>query len=496
MAIPTRLFMISNMKVRLWLAVVIASVSAVSHSRAQERTRPNVVVFVADDLGAMDLGYAGSKFHESPNLDALAKRGCVFTSAYAAAPVCSPTRAALITGRWPARVGVTDFIGGPQPDEARRLPRFNKRPMVPAAYRKQLPLEETTIGEAFREAGYATMYAGKWHLGGKEFAPDQQGFDTVFGAGPQGGPGKGGYFAPFKVPVDSSTQGEHLDLRLARDTAEWIGKQKPAEKPFLACFALFDVHVPLMAPQATVEYFEQKRQSMNLGDEFGEEGASKARLNQSHAVYAAMIKTMDEAVGIVIKQLEAQGLMDDTIILFTSDNGGLATAEGSPTSNLPLRAGKGWAYEGGLRVPQIAVIPGVTRGGSSCGVPTITTDVFPTLLAACGLPPRPNDHLDGISILPALRNETLADRDLFWHYPHYGNQGGSPFSAIGSGDFKLIVFHNPAQGVELYDLAADAGEKNNLAAARTDDVASLRVKLDAWKKSVGAVDATKMEKRE
>jgi arylsulfatase A-like enzyme len=202
-----------------------------------------------------------------------------------------------------------------------------------------------------------------------------------------------------------------------------------------------------------------------------------------------MVKTMDDAVGIVIKQLEADRLLDDAVILFTSDNGGLATAEGSPTSNLPLRGGKGWAYEGGVRVPMFAVVPGIARAGATSDAQAISVDVFPTLLAACGLAPRPKDHVDGVDLLPALRGERLPDRPLFWHYPHYGNQGGAPFSSIRLGDWKLIVFHDVRQGSELYNLASDSQEKTNLAKQQPEKVKELRVRLDAWKKEIGAVDA-------
>jgi arylsulfatase A-like enzyme len=245
-----------------------------------------------------------------------------------------------------------------------------------------------------------------------------------------------------------------------------------------------------MAPADTVKYFQEKRERLGLKDDFGDEGKSKVRLTQSHAVYAAMVKTMDDAIGIVLKQLEADHLLDDTVIVFTSDNGGLSTKEGSPTSNLPLRGGKGWAYEGGIREPMLAIVPGVTRAGSMCDERVISMDLFPTLLAACGLAPRPKDHVDGVNLLPALRGERLPDRALFWHYPHYGNQGGSPFSSIRLGNWKLIAFHDTRQGSELYDLSSDPEEKHNVAKDQPEKVKELRARLDAWKKEVHAIDAT------
>ena len=474
------------------LAAIVLAVVVVTPVAAQAKPR-NVVVFLADDLGWRDLGYAGSAYYESPNIDALAARGVVFTNAYAACPVCSPTRAALLTGRYPARVGVTDYIGGPQPAVAATQPRYKGR-LLPAPYLTHLPLKEVTVAEAFKEAGYATFFAGKWHLGREKYYPDKQGFDAVVGATWAGHPGAGGYFSPYtnRVKLPPGPKGEHLDLRLANETAKWIG-ERPKDEPFLAWFSLYDVHTPLMAPPETIEYFRAKRERLGLKDEFVDEGKSKVRTVQAHDVYAAMVKTMDDAVGVVVKQLESRGLLDDTVIVFTSDNGGLSTAEGQPTSNAPFRAGKGWAYEGGVRVPLVVVSPGITGPGSKTDARAISTDLFPTLLAACGIAPRPDQHVDGIDLTPALRGAALPERPLFWHYPHYGNQGGSPFSAIRAGDWKLIAFHDPKKSIELYNLANDPTEKSDLAKERPRKVQELEQKLAAWKQSVGAKDATPRE---
>ncbi|HEV2294502.1 MAG TPA: sulfatase [Tepidisphaeraceae bacterium] len=472
-------------------ALLTLAIPAPAADAPQGQRRPNVVVFLADDLGARDLGCTGSTFYESPNVDALAKRGAVFTQAYAACPVCSPTRAAILTGRYPARVGITDWIGAVQPQEVKSNPRWKDKPMLPAPYKEHLPLEEVTLAEAMCEAGYATCFLGKWHLGAQKFMPHAQGFDASIGATHRGSPGKNGYLAPYNDFITNlapGPEGEHLDLRLANEAAQWIAK-RDKDRPFLLYFSLYDVHTPLMAPPATIRYFEEKKTKLGLADAFDKAGDSKLRLNQAHPTYAAMVKTMDDAVGIVVKQLEAQGMLDDTIIVFTSDNGGLSTTEGSPTSNAPLRAGKGWPYEGGVRVPQVMVVPGVTSPGSTTHVLTTSTDLFPTLLGACGLPARGKDHADGVNLLPALKNQALPNRPLFWHYPHYGNQGGSPFSAVRSGDWKLIAFHDPNQPAELYNLSADPSETKDLAAEHPDRVASLRQTLNAWKRAVGAVDS-------
>lgn len=478
----------SRVHVACVFAVALLSTLWSSVSRAAEpKKKPNVLVFVADDLGWNDLGCTGSTFYETPNIDSLAARGCMFTSAYASCPVCSPTRASLMTGKYPQRTHITDFNGGPQPDEAAKQPKYKDR-LLPAPHQEFLSLEETTVGEMFKSEGYSTIFLGKWHLGGDPYLPINQGFDTSIGAGHNGSPGKDGYFSPYNVPLSPGPKGEHLDLRLANESAKWLRERK-TDSPFLLWMSFYDPHVPLMAPAETIKYFEEKKKKLALEDKFGEDGASKVRLTQCHPTYAAMIKTMDDAVGIILNQLKAQNQLDDTIIFFTSDNGGLATAEGSPTSNLPLRAGKGWSYEGGTRVPLIAIVPGITKPGSKTDQRAISMDISATVQTACGFakPAAP----DGISLLPALEGKNLPERDLFWHYPHYGNQGGVPFSSILSNNFKLIEFHDARKGIELYDLAADPSETNNIAPANAEKVKELHEKLAAWKKDVGAIDASK-----
>jgi arylsulfatase A-like enzyme len=293
------------------------------------------------------------------------------------------------------------------------------------------------------------------------------------------------------VPLSNGPPGEHLDKRLATEAAKWMATQK--DRPFLLWMSFYDVHIPLMAPAETIAYFEAKKKRMGLEDAFADEGKSRVRTVQCHTTYAAMIKTMDDCVGMLIKQLEAQHQLDNTIIVFTSDNGGLATAEGTPTSNLPLRGGKGWSYEGGTRVPMLVIAPGYTHAGTHSDEPAISMDLYPTLLSAAGVPRPDNVQVDGIDLVPALAGmpDHRPGRPLFWHYPHYGNQGGSPFSSVRLGDYKLIEFHDPRQGTELYNLANDPSEKQNIAADHPDEVKSLHDKLAAWKKEVGAIDASK-----
>ncbi|MFN3167588.1 MAG: sulfatase [Phycisphaeraceae bacterium] len=432
----------------------------------------NVVFFLVDDYGWMDVGYNGSTFYETPNIDKLAETGMAFTDGYAACPVCSPTRAAIMSGKYPARLNTTDFFGGPQGSGVLKQIQAGKsrwnRPLIPADYVPQLPLEEVTIAEALKAHGYATFFAGKWHLGSDGFSPTDQGFDINMGGWRAGGPyGGGKYFAPFtNMPnMDDAEKGEHLPAVLARKTATFIKENK--DKPFLAYLSFYSVHTPLIGRPDLVEYYKHKRERLDLEDKFGDEPPRQVRETQAHAVYAAMVHAMDQAVGVVLDTLEQEGLADHTLVVFTADNGGLSTSEGSPTSNLPLRAGKGWLYEGGIREPVLIRWPGVTRPGSTSALPMTSTDYYPTILEAAGLPMKPEQHLDGVSLVPVLSGQaaTLDREALYWHYPHYGNQGGTPGSAIRVGDWKLIKFYTPGKAVELYNLKDDLGESNNLADA-------------------------------
>ena len=450
---------------------------------ATQPPRPNFVFFLADDLGWRDLGCCGSTFYETPNLDRLASRGMRFTAAYAACPVCSPTRASIMTGKYPARLGTTDYFGAPQPDGVFRHWTHNK-PLLPARYLDHLPLEEITIAEALKEGGYSTFFAGKWHLGGRGYWPEDQGFDINVGGCSAGSPAS--YFSPYKNPkLPDGPKGEHLDDRLAAESVKFL--QHVGQKPFLLYHAFYSVHIPLQAKQELIAKYEAKRKGITAaGPMFKPEGDRQARQVQEHAVYAAMIETMDRSVGQVLDALDRLGLAGNTAVFFMSDNGGLSTAEGAPTSNLPLRAGKGWLYEGGIREPMIVKWPGVTPPGSTSGAPVISTDFYPTILEMAGLPAKPVQHVDGVSMVPLLRQTgPVAQRPIYWHYPHYGNQGGSPGSAVRAGDWKLIEFFEDHR-LELYNLKSDLGERNNLAAQERKKAAELHEKLQAWRAAVGA----------
>jgi arylsulfatase A-like enzyme len=434
--------------------------------------RPNVILIVADDLGAMDVGCNNPKtFYETPRIDGLAQSGMRFTQGYAACPVCSPTRASLMTGKSPPRTGVTDYIGGNRPG-----------PLLPAPNQDHLAQDEVTLAERLRDAGYATFFAGKWHLGTGEFSPNAQGF----------GPGLTGNGQFYYPPADGASR-SHGDGRkdpadpkttdrIANDAVRFIENHK--DGPFFAYHPFLAVHTPIEARRDLVAKYEQKRKSAPA-DAWGREGERKVRLVQNHAVYAAMLEQMDAAVGRVLDAVEQAGLAERTIVIFTSDNGGLSTSEGHPTSNLPLRAGKGWLYEGGLRVPFIIRAPGVARPGSVCQEPIVSTDLYPTILQLAGLPLSPKQHVDGVSIVPLLRGESFSHGPIFWHYPHYGNQGGAPGGAVRDGEWKLVEWYEDGR-LELFHLPGDGKETTNLASKEQDRAAKLRTTLDRWRTDVGA----------
>ncbi|HEX4144180.1 MAG TPA: sulfatase [Pirellulales bacterium] len=437
---------------------------------AAEAARPNVVFILADDLGYMDVGADNPQsFYETPNIDGLAARGMRFTQGYAACPVCSPTRASIMTGKYPPRTGITDFIGGNR--QAR---------LKPAPNQDHLALEEVTIAERFRDAGYATFFAGKWHLGDGDYSPNAQGF------GP-GLKGRFSYYPPSDVPPPKPRDDPKATDRIANEAIRFIAAHP--DQPFFAYLSFQAVHVPIQAAPQLVEKYQQKSASAPA-DAWGSERAQQVRLVQNQPVYAAMLQQMDDAIGRVVEALERAGVAERTIIVFTSDNGGLSTAEGHPTSNLPLRGGKGWPYEGGIRTPWIIAAPGVTPPGSDCEAPVITTDLYPTLLELAGLPLAPAQHVDGVSLVAALKGGELSRAaPLFWHYPHYGNQGGAPCSAVRDGDWKLIEWFEDGS-LELFNLRDDAGELHSLAAENPDKTQALHAKLVAWRADVQALMPT------
>ncbi|EMI28730.1 N-acetylgalactosamine 6-sulfate sulfatase (GALNS) [Rhodopirellula europaea SH398] len=447
-----------------------------------------MVFFLVDDLGYMDIGANNpDTFYETPNIDQLSKSGMRFTDGYAANPVCSPTRYSILTGKYPTRVDATNFFTGTRPGKFRPAPLNNR-----------MPLEETTLAESLKSSGYATFFAGKWHLGpSEEYWPEHQGFDVNQGGHNAGGPYSGKrYFSPFENPrLEDNTVGEHLPDRLAREASKFIEQHK--DEPFLTYLSFYSVHTPLMAPPALVKKYKAKTERLGLTDKeaFGEEeklwGKAEwegrpVRHLQNHATYAAMVEAMDQAVGRVLKQIDDLGLTEETIVILTSDNGGLSTSEGWPTSNLPLRGGKGWVYEGGIREAFMIRAPGITKPGTTSGEPVCSIDFYPTILDLCGQSPPAEKIVDGVSLKPLLRGEPTLDREsLYWHYPHYSNQGGFPGGAIREGDWKLVERYEDGR-VHLYNLQDDIGELNDVAEQNAERVAAMRDRLHRWYKEVDA----------
>lgn len=434
-------------------------------TKSAPHRKPNIVFFLVDDLGWTDTGPYKTTFYETPNIDKLAFEGMKFTQAYAACPVCSPSRASLMAGKYPAAMHTTDWFGAPQPADVLKETRAGHiKPFLPAAYKSYLEPGEFTLAEALKKGGYQTFAAGKWHLGNEPASlPEAQGFDRYY---------KGNSRQPSK------------DLyALTRETNQFIERNR--DNPFFAYVSFYSVHIPLLAREETIARYKVKRAESGIHSEFEGRGPGKVRVVQRNAAYSAMVEEMDDAVGRVVNKLQELKIDNRTIIVFVSDNGGLSTAEGWPTSNRPLKAGKGWLYEGGIRVPLLVRWPGVIQPGSVAETPVISADFYPTLLEAAGLPLVEEQHRAGISLIPVFNKAKLPPRSLFWHYPHYGNQGGSPGSAVRNGEWKLIHWYT-GDKYELYNLKNDIGETTNLVEKHPRTATRLKKELNAWLKSVGA----------
>jgi uncharacterized sulfatase len=409
------------------------------------RKKPNIVFVLIDDMGWPDVACYGSKFHETPNIDRLASQGMKFNDAYAACPVCSPTRASIMAGQYPARIGITDFIPGHW--------RPYEKLVVPEN-RLQLPLESVTIGEALKEQGYATCYIGKWHLGGRGYSPDKQGFDKVV--------------LGVKNRNDKQVSG-------FTDEAIKFIEEKKAE-PFFVYLSHHSVHIKLEAPEELVDKYRKK---------------PKPPAGVNNPVYAAMVEHLDTHTGRIMKKLGDLGLAENTMVIFFSDNGGLRQAYGGykgpkqiVSTNAPLRDEKGTVYEGGIREPLIVRWPGVIKPGTECSVPVTSVDFYPTFLEIIGAKGSPNQPLDGESMLPLLKQTGKLKRDaIYWHYPHYHHS--RPAGAIREGNYKLIEFYEDGR-LELYDLADDIGEEKNLVTEMPQEAARLQQKLARWRRSVSA----------
>jgi arylsulfatase A-like enzyme len=438
---------------------------------------PNFVFVLIDDMGWTDSGCYGSTFYETPNIDRLAAQGVRFTHAYAACPVCSPTRASIMTGKYPARLHITDWIPGENRTELLRALPFEQ----------QMPLAEFTIAEALHEAGYRTCHIGKWHLGSDPYFPEKQGFDVNIAGNHWGHPWKG-YFSPYGMQnLEEGPAGEYLTERLTAEALKFL--DSCGDRPFFLNLWHYAVHEPIQPQPEVASKYSRKLGGAPPSEapEFGAEHDKKVRIRQTRPDYAALVESIDSSLGKVLEKIEAMAVADRTVVVFFSDNGGLSTGGSYPTSNRPLRAGKGWLYEGGIREPLIVRWPGRVSPGTLCGVPVISTDFYPTMLQMAGLPARPAQHADGLSLVPLLTGKSTAlhREALFWHYPHYHGSGHRPAGAVRSGDFKLIEFFEDMH-VELYDLRRDPSEERDVAPQMPAQAEKLRRMLHDWRRSVGA----------
>ncbi len=474
-----------KMKRKFVILLVLLLFAASYTGRTQPKHQEiNILFILVDDLGWADLGYNGSNFYETPNIDKLAASGIVFTDAYAASPICSPSRAAIMSGKYPARLNLTDYI----PGNRHYGPHKNQK-LASHPFKLQLDLEEYTIAEAFKDAGYTTFFAGKWHLGEEDkYYPQHQGFDINKGGNKTGTPA-GGYFAPYKNPeLEDGKDGEYLTDRLTDETIDFIKQNKG--QSFFAYLSFYTVHLPMQGKPEKVEKYRNKLAQMNYsGEEFIKRGDTFYKQCQNMPHYAAMVESMDENVGRLLQVLEQENLSENTIVVFTSDNGGMATSnrtDNIPTSNLPLRAGKGYLYEGGIREPLIFRWPGKIEAGSFTDFPATGVDMYPTLLDLAGIKLQQEQYQDGISLKPMLEDREMGVRPLFWHYPHYsGGLGGRPSGAIRLGDYKLIEFFEDSS-FELYNLKNDIEEKTDLSKTQPEKAEELKQLLHQWRKDVGA----------
>jgi arylsulfatase A len=431
--------------------------------------RPNFVFLLMDDLGWADLGYSGSDFYETPHIDRLAAQGMRFDHGYAAAPVCSPTRAGIMSGKWPARVGVTNFIPG-------RSPRKHAR-LLPPEFNQQLALEEVSMAEALKAGGYATGYVGKWHLGGGGYSPERQGFDFTYATA---GPHMAGTWRV--APPHKPSEGEHQWEALTTQSERFIEANR--ERPFFLYLSHHIPHIPLESTAELIAKYQAKLRTPKFRARAEERGPA-----QNNPVYAAMLEAMDDSVGRLMRKLEETGAASNTVVIFTSDNGGLSAPEFEnrpTTSNAPLREGKGHIYEGGIRAPLLVRWPDAVKAGSASEVPVSSVDFYPTMLDAAGVRGEASHRLDGESIVPLLGGRGRLRRDaLYWHYPHYSNQGGDPAGAVRQGDWKLVELYE-GNRLELYNLRKDPGERDNLAGSMPARARRMRDMLHAWRKDVNA----------
>ena len=450
---------------------------------AREATskKPNFILILVDDLGWMDTGCYGSQFYETPNIDRLAAEGMRFTGGYAACAVCSPTRAAVMTGRYPARLGVTDWIrarfqGGKIPANKKNPTEYvvtkidgKNRKLLCPPNALWMELEEITIAEALKPAGYTSCHIGKWHLGADDWYPDKQGFDYNIAGCDFGQPPS--YFDPYsnkrqgQIPtIAPRRKGEYLTDREADEAVKFVRRHR--DKPFFLYMGHYAVHTPIQGKADLVAKYEAKKPT-----------------KQKNPTYAAMVESVDDAVGRIMSVLDELDLADRTIILFTSDNGGLMAV----TNNEPLRAGKGYPYEGGIREPLIVRWPKVIKPGTISHEPVTSVDYFPTICEAAGAAPPGDCDIDGVSLLEHLKSngaKALNREAIYWHFPHYRGKV-VPYSIIRAGDWKLIKRYE-GKAFELFNLKNDLPEKNDLSEKMPAKVKELDAKLTQWLRATGA----------
>ena len=470
----------------------------------------NVVLFVADDLGWRDLQCYGSSFYQTPNLNRLSREGLVFDNAYATSPVCSPSRASIMSGQYPARLGLTDWID----NDGLLHPASGK--LIDAPYIRQLPPKLPNLARILQQNGYQTWHLGKWHLGGGTSAPEQVGFDVNIGGCEMGNPGAAGYFSPWGIPgLQNVEDGTYLSDFFAQQAIRLI-RERDRSRPFFLNMWYYLVHTPIQAPEALASKYRDKAEALQLsrinpfvsGEKFPcahkQDEYVQRRVLQSDPVYAAMIESLDSSIGEILQALRDEGLYDESMLLFTSDNGGLATAEGSPTSNLPLSEGKGWSYEGGVRVPfivrtkeiakemapEIETVDETSQATVIINEAVASVDILPSICDYLNIAIPEKHPLDGISLKPYLLGliggpKVPVERALFWHYPHYGNQGGTPSAAVRCADWKLIYFYETSH-CELYHLPSDLSETQNLVLREPEKCEELRHLLFRWQEELEA----------
>ncbi len=452
----------------------------------QTKTQPetpklNVLFILVDDLGYHDLSCTGSVFYETPHIDQLANQSIVFSQGYASSRVCSPSRASIMLGQHTARHGITDWIGAKTGEDWRSAKRHDK--MLPSDYLRHMNPDALTLPEAFKMNGYTTFFAGKWHLGGDGNYPENHGFDINIGGWESGSP-KGGYFDPYKNPkLSNKKPGQHISERLAEETTQFLKQHK--DNPFFAMLSFYAVHGPIQAREHQWEKYRNKADSIGIVESaYTMESKLPIRQVQDNPIYAGLVNTMDKAVGQVLSTLKEVGLSENTIVVFTSDNGGVASGDNYSTSNLPLRGGKGYQWEGGIREPYFIYIPG--SNPKTIDYPVTGADFYPTLLSLTGHGLNTEAQLDGMDLTPLIYSTSeLPDRYLYWHYPHYGNQGGDPSSIIRDGDWKLIHYYE-TNTQELYNLKTDPSERLDLAQQKPQIKQKLYDELMGYLKDVNA----------